>query len=138
MSVQNTHAARDFREDETACNMTSFFKAYSQFIVLGVTVSIMVVILAFSVPPYLVWTANKSVAREEAKGLAVFAKAAQEAQIVVEQAQAHAQAMGVIARGERSAANTRADTIEIVGNALKGYPNYTESRFYMPIEGDYE
>ena len=130
--------SQQHREDETVCNMTSFFKAYSQFIVLSATISIMVIILAFSIPHYLVWTASKSVAREEARGLAVFAKATQEAQIVIEQAQAEAQAMGIIARGERSAANTRADTIEIIGAALKAYPLYRDSRFYRPVTTDKE
>ena len=129
----NTVYVQDLPLKYRDCTMSEFFESWAQFLFITLTIVVILsfisAVLMFSIPKYRVWTANQSIARQEALGMAELARSAQEAQIVIEQANAEIVAMGVLARGERSAANTRSDTIEIMGAAIKRYPEYSD----MPL-----
>lgn len=133
--------------DSTVCNMGDFFKAYAQAIalIIGGTVSLMIiaVILMFSIPPYLNWSANQSVQRSEAKGRAELARSTVEAEILVEIAHAESAAMGVLAIGQSSSSVTRADAIRSIGDAARRYPEYARDEYLLALanainKGDFE
>ena len=119
------------------CSMSDFFKDYTQTVVTLTGTAIALVMLAATlmlvIPYYLNWTAGKSIQRNELLGMAELARRGQEAQIIVETAQAEVIAMGVIARGQKSAASSRADAIRIVGDAARRYPEYAQDEYLISL-----
>ncbi len=127
----------DKTKSTTTCSMVEFFKAYTQlmmFVISGVFILIILsLILMFSIPPYLNWTAKQSIQRQELLGMAELARKAQEAEVVVEQAHADAVAMGIIATGQRSAASSKAEAIRIVGDAANRYKEYANDEYLLSL-----
>lgn len=124
-------------QTSSVCSMADFFKDYTQTVVTltGTAIALFVIasVLMLVTPYYLNWTAGKSIQRNELLGMAELARKAQEAQIVVENAQAEVIAMGVIARGQKSAATSKADAIRIVGEAARRYPEYAQDEYLISL-----
>lgn len=74
--------------------------------------------LFYATPKYFVWTSSIAIEKLENQGKQKLAKAEQERQILIAQAQA-----------EKDSASLRAEAIEIVGQAAKDFPEYRHQEF---------
>lgn len=119
------------------CTMSDFGKAYAQLIILSISgifgIVMFALVLMFALPNYLNWTANKSIQRSELLGMADLARAAQQSLIVVEQAHSDVVAMGIMSKGQQSAARAKAEAIKIVGEAAKRYDDFAKDEYLLSV-----
>jgi hypothetical protein len=117
--------------------MGDFGTRYAQRIILSISTFVGVIIigaiLLITTPYYLNWTAGKSVQRSEMLGMAELAKGSQEALLVIEKAQAEVVAMGILSRGQQSAARAKAEYIKIVGDEAKRYQDYAKDEYLLAM-----
>lgn len=122
---------------DTVCTMSDFFKAYAQIIVLGISAvfsAILIsIVLMFSLPPYLTWAAKQSIAKNEARGVAVLARSSKEAEIIVETAKMEATAMSILAAGQSNASLSKAESLRVLGEAARRYPEYAKDEYLLSL-----
>lgn len=102
---------------------TMYFQSFFAVITFVALISVIAIVLMFSLPYYSIWKAEKGVKQSELIGMAELALANQTAQIIVEEAQTKRIAMGILATGQKSAAKQQADAIKLVGEAMRRYPD---------------
>lgn len=121
----------------TVCSMNDFFKAYAQAVLLGVGVLFVLLVFSLitmlSIPPYLTWAAEHSIAKNEAKGAAIMALSAKEGQALVDKANMQAVAMNIISQGHSTAASSKAESIKILGDSARRYPKFASDEYLVSL-----